>query len=638
MCGIAGFYDPKGLFSHQNGVKCLEEMRDALVHRGPDDKGIWFDHSVGIGLSHRRLAILDLTEAGHQPMSSTSGRFKIIYNGEIYNHLELREKLLCEGLGQGWRGHSDTETLLACIEFYGIEKTLKMTRGMFAFALWDQEKRSLTLARDRFGEKPLYYGVLKGVLLFASELSSIRRHPAFDQKIDQDSLHSYLQRGYVPSPYSIYEDIFKLSPGSFVEFFQDINISEPKKYWVAKDIAREFSKAPNWDIAQLEDVLCESVRNQMISDVPLGSFLSGGIDSSLITALMQKNSIKKIKTFTIGFEDQEYDEAPFARKVAKHLGTDHNEVYFSHQDLIDSIIKMPLIYDEPFADASQLPTYLLAKTASKHVKVCLSGDGGDELFAGYNRHIFSRKTWPLVKNIPYPIRYLAGNVLTGIPQSIWDDLTSLIPSSHFQKKIVSLKQRRTKISSVLKCRGGDEVYENFIFQWKHPQEILKSKIAIAQPRIAGFTDISEMLLCDTTTYLPDDVLVKVDRASMFSSLEVRAPFLDSQVFEQAWRIPIAQKIVGGRGKIPLRIILNKYVPESLIDRPKTGFTVPLDYLLRSSLRDWAEDLIRSDILEEYFEAPVVRQLWSDHLQGKGSWGQQLWAVFTFISWCKNNAR
>lgn len=632
MCGIAGFFD----VSRRIEISQAQVMADQISHRGPDDAGFWGDATVGVALSHRRLSILDLSQAGHQPMASHSGRYVIVFNGEIYNHLNIRAEL---GSTQGspqWRGHTDTETLLAGIEHWGLESTLKKISGMFAFALWDKQSQKLYLARDRFGEKPLYYGLQNGIFMFASELKALKAHKSFEGEIDRDALVSFFRFNCVPAPCSIYKGVYKLTPGSFLEIsVQKINAGrfDPQAYWSALQVADSARSNPflgDEIEAQksLENTLRTAVRQQMVADVPLGAFLSGGIDSSTIVALMQTESSRPIKTFTIGFNDKFHNEADHARAVAAHLKTEHHEFTVNPEDALNVIPLLPELYDEPFSDSSQIPTFLVSKLTKNHVTVALSGDGGDELFGGYNRYLGTQKWWNRIKSIPLPLRSAMAELLNISGIERWDFIATRLGS------------KLKKLEGVLGVKNNSELYSYFITHWS-PQDRLVLG-GVERPSIATKPNfempslVEQMMMLDTLTYLPDDILVKVDRAAMGVSLETRVPFLDPKVIEMAWRLPLNLKIRDGRGKWILRKILYQHVPAELIERPKKGFAIPLSSWLRGPLRDWAENLLNEKKLNEmgYLNASLVQKRWQDHIAGRYDWSYHLWDVLMFQAWLK----
>lgn len=621
-------------------------MTDALSHRGPDDAGIWLDSTSGIALGHRRLAILDVSPAGHQPMSSDGARFVMAYNGEIYNHLDLRSSLEGEGVAPVWRGHSDTETLLACIVAWGFERALQAAVGMFAIALWDREERTLSLARDRLGEKPLYFGWQGGTFFFGSELKCLRRHPRFSGVVDRGSLALLLRHNCIPAPYSIYEGISKLEPGTYVRVqLQPAAPIAVVPYWSLDAVVRDgatnpFVGSPTDAVDAIGQTLSRSVAGQMLSDVPLGAFLSGGIDSSLVTALMQANSSSPVKTFTIGSEDGNYNEAHHAKAVAEHLGTDHTELFVRPEDALEVIPKLPTMYCEPFGDSSQIPTFLVSQLAAASVTVALSGDGGDEVFGGYNRYLSARRTWSRMSHLPKPVRRLASSALRSVPPATWDSrfarAARILPGA---MRMTTPGDKAHKLADVLSASSGQEFYRQLTSHWSDPGSVVidgaepPTRITTAAP--PGLTSLeSWMMSMDTQTYLPDDILVKVDRAAMANSLETRVPLLDHRLVELAWRMPVDLKIRNGEGKWLLRSVLARYVPQELTERPKMGFGIPLGAWLRGPLRDWAEALLSEDRLidEGYFRPEPIRAMWDEHISGARNWQHHLWTVLMFQAW------
>lgn len=641
MCGIAGFLQREPL--QPSAAATASAMAESLAHRGPDDAGVWLDHRAGIALAHRRLAVIDLTPSGHQPMLSPSGRYVITFNGEIYNHVEIRNRVMrrcprtiC------WRGTSDTEALLAAIEQRGLAETLRETVGMFAFALWDRSERTLYLARDRLGEKPLYFGWQGRVFLFGSELKALASHPAFCGDIDRGSLSLFLRYNYIPAPRSIYRGIRKLEPGAFLRVPADTAgqdadcLADARQYWSFRDAvaagrARQFDGRTHESVDALHDLLADAVRLQAIADVPLGCFLSGGIDSSTIASLMQAQSSKRIRTFTVGFADRSYSEAADAKAVADHLGTEHVEINVSHRDALDVIPRLPALYDEPFADASQIPTSLVARMTRSYVTVALSGDGGDELLGGYDRYRAAR-IWRSLAWVPQPLRRLGRVAIKGIRPEWWD---AVLPAG-----IPSAGDRAHKAADVIDSRSPEDFYQRLVSYWKMPTPVVRQ--AASPPTALDDHTVwppaaeheSRMMAMDTLTYLPDDILVKVDRAAMAVSLETRAPFLDHRVVEFAWRLPLSMKIRSGQGKWALRQILYRYVPQRLVDRPKMGFGVPLGPWLRGPLRDWAETLLDQRRLRSdgFFRPAPIRAKWAEHLSGRRHWHYYLWSVLMFQAW------
>lgn len=647
MCGFAGFLDPAAASDPAGWPAVLNRMGDATRHRGPDDAGIWTDASPGIGMVHRRLSILDLSPAGAQPMTSPCGRYALAFNGEIYNHEELRSELDAEGGAFLWRGHSDTETLLACLRHWGVEKCLRKLVGMFAFAIWDKSEQTLYLARDRMGEKPLYYGRSGDAFLFGSELKPLTAHPAWRGEVDRDVLVSFLRFSYVPAPWSIYKGIFKLPPAHFVAIKNaGHTVGEPICYWNLHQIAAIGGKAaqhaPEELIDELEDLLRDAVKKQMAADVPLGAFLSGGIDSTTVTALMQSQSERPVQTFTIGFTETGFDEAVHAHKVAVHLDTDHTELYVTPQEAMASIPRLSAIYDEPFSDVSQIPTYLVSQLARKNVTVSLSGDGGDELFCGYNRYLSGYSVWNKLKGLPQPVRHILAGLLERAPGHALDRFQSIFPK-RFQ--VSSLADRLPKLGDALAHQDGFSYYRALVSHAKNPASIVLRAHEPAslltkhqQSNLSGLQE--QMMFWDMMTYLPDDILTKVDRASMAVSLEVRVPLLDHRVVEFAWRVPTVFKYRDGQGKWLLRQVLYRYVPKELMERPKMGFGVPIEHWLRGPLRDWAESLLAESRIrqEGYLDPAPIRQMWCEHLSGRRNWQYHLWDVLMFQSWREEFAR
>ena len=641
MCGITGFLTPSPTQTRDDMQNALAGMSTAIAHRGPDDSGLWLDETRGIGLGFRRLAILDLSPTGHQPMTSADGRYVVIFNGEAYNFGMVRDELAAIGIS--FRGTSDTEVLLEAICVWGLEGALGKFNGMFAFALWDRQEKSLSLVRDRMGVKPLYYGWHGNTLLFGSELKSLRAHPAFSADVDRDALTLYLRYNYIPTPFSIYRGVRKLPPGSILRISSATHPGEEElaTYWSASEQILASRADPFWgDESQttdeLEELLTDSIRLRMLADVPLGAFLSGGVDSSTIVALMQKISLQPVQTFSIGFSEFGYNEAPHARAVAEHLGTQHTEVYISPEEARAIIPSLAGMYDEPFANPSAIPTFLVSQLARQHVTVSLSGDGGDELFGGYNRYTWVERIWRRMGKVPSPIRGILAN---GVDQHA-PTLSLLAGKLGYPNPADKVH----KLAGTLRAASPAQIYLDLVSFWKQPAGI----VIRAQEPHTTLTDpgswpealslAEQMMLLDTLTYLPDDGLVKVDRASMAASLEVRVPFVDDyRLLEFAWRLPLDMKIRAGQGKWILRQVLYKYVPQAMIERPKMGFGVPIDSWLRGPLRGWAEELISEDRLrrEGFFQPGPIRKKWQEHLTGKRNWQYHLWGILMFQAWLEN---
>ncbi len=646
MCGLAGFWADR-----ENGassVALASAMVDQILHRGPDDHGTWCDAQAGYAIAHRRLAVVDLSPAGHQPMHSSDRRWVLAYNGEIYNHLELRRRLQTEHAAIEWRGHSDTETLLECIAAWGLETSLKRSVGMFALALWDRAERRLWLARDRMGEKPMYYGWQRGIFLFGSELKALRAHPAFHAEVDRGALALLLRDNYVAEPHSIYAGIFKLPPGTILCVESGQRDATSSSWWSMTETAERgqaetFAGSDGEALSALERHLGAAVRSQMAADVPLGALLSGGIDSSTIVALMQVSSTRRVRTFTIGFGEREYDESAHARAVAKHLGTEHSELHLSGADALALVPEMPTMYDEPFADSSQLPTHLVMKLARAHVTVALSGDAGDELFGGYKRYFRGPLAWQRMGWIPAPLRKSLGIILTRLPVAAVNRLGRSLAQ---RTGIGLLGDEAHKLGLQLRnVRNIDDLHVILVSQWQRPSEMIvdgciASNLLDERERWPALHDpVARMMALDALTYLPGDILTKVDRASMAVSLETRAPFLDAGVIDFAWSLPMHMRLRDGQGKWLLRQLLYRHVPQTLVDRPKMGFSVPLDAWLRGPLRDWAETLLSKERLtqEGFFHPTPIRAAWQQHLAGEASMGHRLWSVLMFQAWLENQS-
>jgi len=646
MCGFVGVLsrNPKNI---SNNI--INLMTNTLSHRGPNDLGIWQSIENGIGLGHRRLSVLDLTSTGRQPMKSPSGRYIIAFNGEIYNHLELRKKLnsMNENLNICWKGTSDTETILACFEKWGIKKTIQSCIGMFAFAVWDSKDKCILLARDRMGEKPIYYSFGRTgnehVFMFASELKALKAHPAFSHDICPDIMSLYFRYNYVPAPYSIYKKTYKLKPGCILKVKSGSINPIIERYWSLPDIANK-SKVKNDKkssielVNNLDELLRSSVKRQLISDVSIGAFLSGGIDSSSIVAIMQNLSSRPVKTFSIGFNESNFNEAHYAKEVADHIGTDHCELYVSAKDAMEVIPDLPNIYDEPFSDSSQIPTYLVSKLAKEKVTVALSGDGGDELFGGYNRYTFSKKFWGGISKIPFPIRNLISNTVTSFSPEIIESLYSLFSKLPLiQGNIPNFGDKVYKSASVLRSKNFDDLYINLISHWNQPSSLIKNTsnnpLNILSSNFHG-ENIERIMILDALTYLPDDILVKTDRAAMANSLETRVPFLDHNIVEFAFNLPLELKIRKGQGKWILRQVLYNYLPKEMVERPKMGFGIPIGNWLKGPLKQWAQDMLNEETLNKqgFFHTHEIQKKWDEHISGRRNWQYHLWDLLMFQSW------
>lgn len=642
MCGVTGFWSPGG--GEESAMRAaVARMADTLVHRGPDDSGVWVDGAAGVALGFRRLSIIDLSPTGHQPMCSADGRFVVIFNGEIYNFLELRKEL--EGLGDRFRGGSDTEVMLSGFVRWGVEETLRRMAGMFALALWDRRERTLVLARDRLGKKPLYYTHGEERFLFGSELKALHADRSFRPQLDRDALALYVRYGYVPSPHSIYRGVSKLPPGHFLT----VRAGRPggsAAFWDVRAVVSEGVRHP-LDLSEeealgtLESLLSDAVAKRMIADVPLGALLSGGIDSSLVVAMMQAKSSRPVRTFTIGFQIPEFNEADKARAVAEHLGTDHTELYVTAEQARAVIPKLPDLYDEPFADPSQIPTFLVCALARQSVTVSLSGDGGDELFGGYTRYLWAESIWRAMRSIPAPLRALASSLIRLVRPALWDDvygrLEILVPRSRRQNQP---GDKLHKLAALLSADDPDELYLRLVSLWKQPAKIVvgsrEPPTVLRDPANRGLVPdfTHRMMYGDLLSYLPDDILTKVDRASMGVSLEARCPLLDHRLVEWAWRLPLSWKRRQGEGKWLLRQLLYRYVPRPLVERPKTGFGIPIGVWLRGPLRDWAEDLLDESRLrsEATFDPAPIRRAWAEHLSGRRDEQYRLWVILMFQAW------
>jgi len=640
MCGIAGLIRFAADLPEEELRARAARMATAIVHRGPDAEGVYADAAAGVALSHRRLSILDLTEAGAQPMRSHDGRLTMVFNGEVYNHAELREALP----GCAWRGHSDTEVLLEAIARWGIEAALRRAVGMFAFAVWDAADRSLLLARDRVGEKPLYYGLAGSSLVFGSELKALRAAPDFCRDIDRDALDDYMRHGCVHAPRAIYRDARKLPAGAWLRVPRG-RVAEaltlaPTRYWSLEDVASRAGEAAARDedaVDELERLLQRAVAGQMVADVPVGAFLSGGIDSSTVVALMQASSSRRVRTFSIGFHEPRYNEAQYASQVAAHLQTDHTELYVSLEEARAVIPELPRIYDEPFADASQIPTYLVSKLARQHVTVSLSGDGGDELFGGYSRYTLADELWRYLGRIPQGGRVGLAAGMRSIPPAAWNSLSRVLPR---RLRVDHMGDKVHKLAGIAGARDARQVHALLHTQYREAGAVVEGARASTEPGRHGLwgrdgrlvTD--NMMLGDALWYLPDVILVKVDRAAMAVSLETRAPYLDHRVVEFAFGLPSSLKIRGGTTKWLLRRVLDRHVPRALVERPKMGFNVPIELWLRGSLRQWASDLLAPDRLraQGYLRADTVWSAWEAHLSGARNLEHFLWNALMFQAW------
>jgi len=650
MCGIAGLF--AGVNGRDEAINATaRRMSGAIGHRGPDDSGVWGDVQAGVALGHQRLAIVDLSPAGHQPMLSRSGRWVIAFNGEIYNHLAVRSELQQAGEAPDWRGQSDTETLLAAIDAWGVEDAIARMVGMFAIALWDRSRLELHLIRDRMGEKPLYYGWAGATFVFASELKALRAHPTWRGEVNRDVLALFLRHSYVPSPFTIYRDVWKLPPAHRLCVTCDglaaREVGPAQSYWTLDGEAarRKFANIDEPEATiELERLCKDAVALQRVADVPLGAFLSGGVDSSLIVALMQAQSARPVRTFTIGFAEAQYNEAGFAKNVARHLKTEHTELFVSPAQARELIPSLPTVYDEPFADSSQIPTLLVSQLARRHVTVSLSGDGGDELFGGYNRYFLGRDLRRTLLSLPFGIRRMLARGVRSTPAWMLDAILRPLGIILPRLRVSQPSDKAYKAAEVLELSDECALYRRLVSHWNEPNGVVigghEPQTALDQlvTQCAASSSFEQwMMTADIETYLPDDILVKVDRAAMAFGLETRAPFLDHRVVEFSLGLPLDLKIRKGQGKWLLRQLLYKYVPRSLIERPKMGFGVPIDSWLRGPLRDWAEALLDGARLrrEGFLDPAHVRAKWSEHLAGERNWQYHLWDVLMFEAWLEH---
>ncbi|MFA6217273.1 MAG: asparagine synthase (glutamine-hydrolyzing) [Candidatus Omnitrophota bacterium] len=647
MCGIAGILDLRVSQKASSLEGSIKRMSLTLRHRGPDDEGSWVDEKAGIALGHRRLSIIDLSQAGHQPMVSACGRFVIVFNGEVYNFKELRKEFVEQG--NSFRGHSDTEVMLAAISCYGLEKAVQKFNGMFAFAVWDRKDRVLSLIRDRFGEKPLYYGWAGNTFLFASELKAFRAYPEFTPEIDRDALSLYMRYNCIPAPRAIYRNVFKLLPATILRIDASIKIRQdtlPVPYWSLLEAVKTGKKDPfsgSEKEAQeaLDDLLSDAVKLRMESDVALGVFLSGGLDSSLVTTLMQRQSSSAIKTFTIGVNEAAYNEAAQAKAVAHYLGTEHTEFYVTVDDAMAVVPGLADMYDEPFSDSSQIPTHLVSQLTRSKVTVSLSGDGGDEIFAGYNRYFWVKDIWRNIGWLPYQTREMLSRMVLALSADRWESFLSrmsmLLPK---KARLRTPGDKMHKLADVLSLRCPYDMYLGLVSHWREPQRLVRNAqepstiITDSSSRMPWLDLTEEMMYKDSLSYLPDDILVKVDRASMSVGLESRAPYLDHRVAEFAWRLPLGMKMQNKRSKMILRSLLAQYIPSHLVERPKMGFALPIDAWLRGPLKDWAQSLLDESKIRQagFLNYSLVQEKLTEHLSGKRNWQYLLWDVLMFQAW------
>jgi asparagine synthase (glutamine-hydrolysing) len=655
MCGIFGLLSSTNSLNELN----LRNIINSMNHRGPDHSGSWVNKNRNLLFAHTRLSILDLSNKGCQPMHSSSGRFTIVYNGEIYNHQKLRKIINNTSKNIYWKSNSDTETLLELFEIYGVEKTLDSIEGMFAFGVWDNKFNELTLARDRIGEKPLYFGLVEKDFIFSSEIKSIKQHPKFLKDISAEALNYYFAYNYIKAPYSIYKNIFKLQPGSILKLNHD-ELHNLKNQNSQKNLIENFRIKKWWSVYEaytkndniiksssleknsfeLEKLLNQSIQTQMISDVPIGCFLSGGIDSTLISLLMQKISRSKLKTFTIGFDDSNFNESIYAKRIANFIGTDHTEMILKPKDISDIIIQMYKIYDEPFSDSSQIPTFFVSKLARNQVKVALSGDGGDELFGGYNRYLWVSSVWKLISIVPFNVRKVLGYFLSTTPEKFWNFFEQIFQST---LNIKMLDNKIKKLANRLKyVKSFEDLYFSLVVEFRPEDNILINKIILnlqfdEDLKRLNLANVEKMMVQDKISYLPDDIMCKIDRASMHHSLETRAPFLNSEILYFSSQLPTFQKIIKNKGKIILREILNRYIPGKYFERPKMGFGMPLDSWLRRDLKDWVFDTLCEKKISEqgYLNAKLIKKLLYEHYSNKRQWGNKIWSILMFQSWMDN---
>lgn len=639
MCGIVGVLDPQRHRAAADAAQLVDHMAGAMVARGPDASGTWVDEQAGVAFGHRRLSILDLSEHGAQPMRSIDGRYVLTYNGEIYNHRGIAADLAAAGVAL--RGHSDTEVLVEAIARWGVAATLDRIDGMFAFGLWDRHQRQLTLVRDRMGEKPLYYGTLgNGEVVFASTLDALRRHPGFDRGVDRNALALYFRHKYVPAPWSIFEGINKLEPGHSVVIDAEGRVGEPEPYWSLFDLVARgvtFDGTPGEAVDELDRLLTESVRQRLVADVPVGAFLSGGIDSSAVVAAAQQVSSRPVRTFTIGSASADFDESNDARSVARHLGTEHTELKVTDADALALVERMGDVCDEPFGDSSQIPTMLVSQLARRDVTVALSGDAGDELFLGYNRYTWVPAIWRRIGGIPVGVRRAGASVGQRVPAPWWDRAARVVPASR-RPRMVGLKV--AKVLDIADSPNPEDVFHRLSSHWADPARLVRGATEPPTihsdpgrwPNASGI--VEHMAAIDAVTYLPDDILTKVDRATMSVSLEGRIPLLSRDIVEFAVGLPVDMRLREGVSKWPLRQVLARSVPVEMFDRPKTGFGVPLADWLRGPLRDWAEDRLSGDSVAEFLDAEVVRATWEQHQAGRTNEAYKLWDVLMFAEWCE----